>query len=96
MKTAAIALSALLALPGCLSTADVDRDRAWTACRGETDAAARQTCIEDEMADAAAERREYTREWEAETAARERTAGELDARGVPEDERSTGPVRDPH
>lgn len=93
--TRAAVLTALLALSGCLSTAAYDRDRAWAACRDKTHEAARQACFEDHMADAAEERRAYNEQWEAETEARERNASELEALGVPEGERSTGPVRDP-
>lgn len=86
------ALAVLLA--GCVTAAQHDRGEAWKACSDVADEAARDTCISDRMADMEAERAGWLRELEAEEAARSQRAGELEALGVPEGERSTGPVRD--
>ena len=85
---------ALAGLAGCINTQSYDRGAAWSACSDETDKAARDACISDHMADASAERAEWKRELEAEEASRDQRAGELEALGVPEGDRSTGPVRD--
>ena len=98
MKTTLAALSGLLvlgSLAGCVNTQSYDRGAAWTACSDQADKAARDACIADHMADASAERAEWKRELEAEEASRDQRAGELEALGVPEGDRSTGPVRDP-
>ena len=84
-----------LGLTACINTQSYDRGAAWSACSEETDKVARDACIADHMADASSERAEWKRELEAETEAREQRAGELEALGVPEGNRSTGPLRDP-
>ena len=81
-------------LAGCINTQSHDRSAAWSACSDKTDAAAREACISDHMADASAKRAEWKRELDAEETARDQRAGELEALGVPDGDRSTGPVRD--
>lgn len=85
-------LVATAALTGCVSTGSYDTSRAWSDCGEIAEAAQRNDCIERRMADYAAERSARSAAITHDTQVRERRAGELEALGVPEEDRATGPV----
>lgn len=92
--TRALMLGLIVAtsLAACVSTQEYDTSRAWSACGEIDDKAERDACMERALADYAAERQAFAEDISHDTAVRERRAAELEALGVPQSERATGPV----
>ena len=77
----------LLFLAGCVTSAEYDRDQAFTQCKSEEDKAARDLCMEDAIALAQAERSQIFQDYEDEVQADEHREALLEAYGVPKKER---------
>ncbi len=86
MKWTITVISAFV-VTGCVTSAEYDRDQAFTQCKTQTDKAARDLCMEDAVATAQAERNAIFQEYEDEVAADERQEAVLEAYGVPEKDR---------
>lgn len=78
-------IGALLALPACISTAEVDRDRAYSQCRNMPGKAQRDECIAELIQKAERDRQAVAeRQRRAEDIAEERELGRVIA-GVDQD-----------
>ena len=99
MKHLAASLLLTIALAGCVSSAEIDKDQAWAECEKLLDKASRSSCMTNALSNANAERR-------ANDAAAEQAQQDLDkaiedkaaieqAHGVPEDKTGTTIVREP-
>ena len=82
-----LAVVAGLTASSCVTSAEYDRDQAFTACRTVTDSAERQSCMDDAIADAQRVRAAELEDYQDDVEAKERREAELEALGVSKKER---------